>query len=185
MAIEVKRLDATLTNDFYALHGKAPFEWCHCVAWEVPVWEGWNDRSAVENLVLREGIFASGRFDGYLLYVDGRPVGWCQCGPRDTWPKLARQYALPPSPDTYAVTCFCIQPQFRRQGNARALLDAVLADLRQRRVRRVEAFPRPGQHADGEVWTGPMGLFLRSGFRVERDDPQRPVMAIELDPARR
>jgi len=180
MATEVKRLDASLTGDFFDLHGKPPFEWCHCVAWEVPVWEGWGERTAEENRTLRERLFAGGRFDGYLLYVDGRPAGWCQCGPRDGWPKLARQYALKPSPATYAVTCFCILPEFRRQGYAHALLGAVIADLRRRGVGRVEAFPRPGQHEDGEVWTGPMGLFVRSGFRIERDDAQRPVLALDL-----
>jgi len=180
MATEVKRLDASLTGDFFDLHGKPPFECCHCVAWEVPVWEGWGERTAEENRTLRERLFAGGRFDGYLLYVDGRPAGWCQCGPRDGWPKLARQYALKPSPATYAVTCFCILPEFRRQGYAHALLGAVIADLRRRGVGRVEAFPRPGQHEDGEVWTGPMGLFVRSGFRIERDDAQRPVLALDL-----
>ncbi len=84
-------------------------------------------------------------------------------------------------PGTYAVTCFCIQPERRRRGLARALLAAVLADLRRRGVRRLEAFPRPGQHEDGEVWTGPLGLYLAAGFRIARDDPRRPVVALDLE----
>jgi GNAT superfamily N-acetyltransferase len=182
-AIEVKPLDRSLTADFLTLHGAPPFEWCHCVAWEVPTWEGWGERTAAENRALRERLFASGRFDGYLLYADSRPIGWCQCGPRDGWPKLAHQFELPASPDTYAVTCFCIKPEYRRRGLAHVFLAAVLDDLRRRGVTRVEAFPRPGDHEDGEVWTGPMGLFERAGFRVVREDPRRPVLALDLTPA--
>lgn len=180
--VAIKPLDRSRVADFFALHGAPPFEWCHCVAWEVPTWEGWGERTAEENRALRQELFASGRFDGYLLYADHRPVGWCQCGPRDHWPKLARQFELAPSPGTFAVTCFCMRPGVRRRGYAHALLAAVLEDLRKRGVRRVEAFPRRGAHEDGEVWTGPMGLFERAGFQVVKDDPRRPVLALELSP---
>lgn len=178
--IEVKPLDASRTGDFFTLHGTPPFEWCHCVAWEVPTWEGWSARTAEENRSLRKELLARGCFDGYLLYVGGRPVGWCQCGPRDAWPKLVRQYALAPSPGTYAITCFCILPEYRRRGLAHALLAAMLSDLRQAGVMRVEAFPKAGEHEDGEVWTGPVSLFVRAGFRVVREDAIRPLLAIEL-----
>jgi GNAT superfamily N-acetyltransferase len=180
MTITVERLEAGRVPDFFALHGAPPFEWCCCVAWEVPTWEGWGERTAAANRALRERLFAAGRFDGYLLYAGGQVVGWCQCGPRDGWPKLVEQYGLAASPGTYAVTCFCIRPEARRRGLARALLGGVVEDLGRRGVTRVEAFPRPGEHEDGEVWTGPLRLFLSAGFRVVRDDPRRPVVALDL-----
>jgi ribosomal protein S18 acetylase RimI-like enzyme len=179
--IRVVPLDAARIPDFFALHGTPPFEWCHCVAWEVPTWEGWGERTAAENRALRERLFAAGRFDGYLLYVNGAVAGWCQCGPRDGWPKLAAQFQLAPDPETWAVTCFCIRPEVRRRGLAGRLLHAVLGDLRQRGVVRVEGFPRAsGEHEDGEVWTGPFELFAAAGFKRVAETGRRQVVALEL-----
>ena len=106
--IRVERLDQARVPDFYSLHGVPPFEWCHCVAWTCPTWEGWGERTAGENRSLREEQFAAGRFDGYLLYLNGFVAGWCQCGPRDDWPKLAAQFELAPDPGTWAVTCLAM-----------------------------------------------------------------------------
>jgi hypothetical protein len=179
--IRVERLDAERTGDFFSLHGTPPFEWCHCVAWEVPTWDGWSERTAVENRALRERMFAAGRYDGYLLYVDDAVAGWCQCGPRDGWPKLAAQFGLAPDPGTWAVTCFCIRPEVRRQGLAGRMLRAILGDLRQRGVERVEGFPRAGEeHEDGELWTGPLELFQHAGFKEVKADGRRQVVALEL-----
>jgi len=106
--VTVERLDGGRCADFFALHGHPPFDWCFCVAWNVESWEGWGERSAAENRILREEMLARGRFDGYLLYVGDQVAGWCQCGPRDDWPKLRLEFDLPPCPDTWAVTCFCV-----------------------------------------------------------------------------
>ncbi len=182
MELSVERFGPSLLDDFLALHGAGDGSgWCFCVAWWVPSWEGWGERSAQENLALRRSLCEAGHFDGYLLYLDGRPVGWCQVGPRDRLPKLRSQFGLQPDPDAWAVTCFLIEAGCRRQGLAGHLLGAVLADLGRRGARRVEAFPKCTASQDpGELWTGPRELFLRAGFRDAREDSQRPVLSLEL-----
>ncbi len=35
---------------------------------------------AQENRALREELFAKQIYDGYLVYIDGEPQGWCQVG---------------------------------------------------------------------------------------------------------
>ena len=176
--------DASRRRDFFALHCPANgLGWCSCVAWWVPTWEGWSERSAEENRRLREALCDRGEYDGYLLYADGEATGWCQVGPRDRLEKLVRSYALAADPDTWAITCFVIAPGHRRRGMARFLLDQVLVDIRERGVRRVEAFPRRDGDSEGELWTGSEALFRDAGFRVTRDDPARPVLALELGSA--
>jgi GNAT superfamily N-acetyltransferase len=135
----------------------------------------------VENRALRKALCARGEYDGYLLYLDGAPAGWCQVGPRDRLEKLVQQLALSPDPDVVAITCFFIHPSHRRQGHASRLLREVLRDLRDRGVRRVEAYPKRGNGLDADdLWTGPEPLFLDAGFRVVRDDPQRPILSLDL-----
>ena len=182
MNISVFPLDASRREDFYQVHSEANgANWCYCVAWWVPTWEGWGQRTAEENLTLRESLFRLGQYDGYLLYIDGEPAGWCQCGPRDHLPKLLEQYKLEPDPQVWAITCFLIAPRFKKQGLTHQLLAGVLKDLSGRGVARVQAFPRRAPDLpDEDRWTGPETIFKSAGFEVERDDPKRPIYGKRL-----
>jgi hypothetical protein len=85
-------------DGFYELHAGPERGWCSCVAWWVPDWEGFGERTAEENRALREALFARGEYDGYLAYADGRAVGWAQVGRRDRLAKLLSQFSLAPDP---------------------------------------------------------------------------------------
>lgn len=180
--ITVQRFSAGQRADFFRLHDQADAGgWCYCVAWWVPTWQGWGERSAAQNRALREQLCERGEYDGYLIYVGDEAAGWCQAGPRDRLAKLAAQFQLPPEPDTWAISCFFIAPAHRQGGLARYLLAEVLADLRTRGVRRVEAYPKRGDSLEvGDLWNGPEALFRAAGFSVVQDHPQRPVLACAL-----
>jgi ribosomal protein S18 acetylase RimI-like enzyme len=181
MQLEVHRLDAARRADFFRAHcAERGTGGCYCVAWHVPTWEGWGERTDAENRSLREALFERGVHDGYLCYAGGEPVGWCQATPRDGLPKLAGQFRLAPDPGAFAIACFAVQPGARGRGVARALLAAVLADLPARGARHAEAFPKRGTKEPRELWNGPEALFRAAGFSVVRDDPLRPVLALDL-----
>ncbi len=181
MQPEIHRFDPNRRVDFFRLHGELCNGGCYCVAWWVPTWEGWGAHAPAQNRQLRESLLAQGEYDGYLLYLGGEPVGWCQAGPRDRLTKLVHQFGLAPDPTTWAITCFLIAPGWRRRGLASALLEAVLRDLRARGVRRVEAYPKRGAALDTlDLWNGPEAMLRAAGFSVAQDDPVRPVLALEL-----
>lgn len=188
MHIEVRKLDSSRTEDFYSLHCEKNGEGCcNCVAWWVPSWDGWDERTKEENRRFRDELFSRGEYDGYILYVDGTPAGWVQCGARDRLKKLTSQLSLPPDPLVFAVTCFVIALQFRKQGLAHRLLDCLLEDLKAKGVSRVQAFPKKGEKLkDGSVWMGPLGLYEKAGFSRVREDEYTVVMerdlAVDLSP---
>lgn len=171
MKIEVRKLDNDLINDFYSLHCEKNGEgWCNCVAWWVPTWDGWDQRTKEQNRKFRDNLFAQGEYDGYLLYVDGVPAGWGQCGARDRLIKLCSQFSFLPDPSVHAITCFMVAPQFRKQGLAHKLLSAVLDDLKHQGVIRVQAYPKRGNALkDGSVWMGPESLYMKAGFLVLKE----------------
>lgn len=181
--IRVVRFGPRQLDDFFELHGEANGAgWCFCVAWWVPTWKGWSERTAESNRQVRQELLAAGEYDGYILFVGEQSAGWCQAGPRDRLQKLVEQFQLEPDPSTWAITCFFISPSFRGKGLARLVLQAVLEDLKNNGVRRVEAFPRRGaQLGPEELWNGPESMFLAAGFRVTHNDSIRPVLAIDLD----
>lgn len=171
-----------LLPDFRRLHSDANGAgWCSCVAWWVPTWDGWGDRSAEQNAALRDELCVRGEFDGLLAYVAGAPVGWCQVGARDRLEKLVAQLELEPSPSTWAVTCFLVAPSHRRRGVAAALLTAAVETARRSGAVRLEGFPRTGGALqDGDEWTGTEALFARAGFALVRSGSPRSVVALEL-----
>lgn len=177
MEVAVHKLTRERLADFYQIHRPENGEgWCNCVAWWVPSWDGWGDRTAEGNRKLRDNLFDDGHYDGYLLYVDGSPVAWCQRGPRDRLQKLRRQYDLPEDDSIWAVTCFVVIPAFRGKGLTHLLLKEVLADLKRNGIKRVQAFPKCGAGLEpGAVWTGPESVFVNAGFKVERDHPEHPI----------
>jgi len=182
MTVEVRSLTPELRPDFYRLHSEEnDCEWCCCAAWWVPTWAEFSQNTGERNRQMRDELFAKGECDGYLAYLNGQPIGWCQVGPRDRLQKLVQQYQLSPDPHTWAITCFLVAPPHRHQGVARKILAGVLDDLRRRGIRRLEAYPRRGAGSDdGEVWTGPEALFAGAGFTVSREHPERPVLELRL-----
>jgi hypothetical protein len=182
MQLKVAPLDASRCDDFYHVHSVTHGEgWCYCVAWWTSTWDDWNMRTAVENRTLREQLFSQGQYDGYLLYESDKPIGWCQCGPRDRLTKLCKQYNLAPDPEMWAITCFIIVSRNRGQGLAHYFLIEILKDLNRRGVKKLQAFPKRGKDlSKGEVWTGPEVLFQKAGFCLEEDDPRHPVYRKDL-----
>ncbi len=180
--ITVARFDVSRRADFYRLHSdENGAGWCRCVAWWVPTWEEWGYRTDEKNLAFREQLLTMGHYDGYLAYIDEVPVGWCQVGRRDRLAKLRGQFALAPSPETWAISCFFVTPGHRRVHVATTLLREVLKDLRDRGVHRVEAYPKRGLDLDErELWTGPEKIFVAAGFQPALENLVRPVLAIDL-----
>ncbi|BAS27427.1 GNAT family N-acetyltransferase [Limnochorda pilosa] len=184
-ALQVRAIGPETLNDLRQLLVTPPHGWCWCVAWEVPTWEGWEARTEEENRDLRERLWAQGQYDGYLLYRQEEPLAWCRVGPRSRWPKLCRSFGLDPTEDVYAFTCFGIRQEAMGQGLMHTFLRLVLADLRRRGVRAVEAFPRKleGQVEPGELWMGPASLFDRAGFVTVRETDRWRHVGLELAPA--
>lgn len=182
MELKVIPLDNDHRDDFYSIHNEAyNAGWCYCVAWWTTTWEAWGMRTGEENRQRREQLFEQEMYDGYLLYADGKPVGWCQCLPRDYLMKLIDEYKLAPDPETWAITCFLIIPEYREIGLAHYFLGEILKDLRRRGVYKVQAFPKRGQNlAADNVWTGPESIYVKAGFELEIDQPTFPVYSKNL-----
>ena len=80
-----------------------------------------------------------------------------------------------------AITCFLVVPGYRRRGLDSFLLREVMGDLRRRGVCRVEAFLTRGKPRSAEdLWHGPVSMFRAVGLSVIRDEPTRPVLALNL-----
>lgn len=182
MHVEVRRFSPDLRSDFFRLHSEDnECGWCFCTAWWVPTWEGWSDRTAEENKRLRQELLDQGEYDGYLLYREDQPIGWCQVGRQDRLEKLVQQFSLPSETNVWAITCFLIAPQYRRQGMATRLLDDIIEDLWLQGAKRIFAFPKSGENFDQlDLWNGPLSMYLQAGFSIWKEDLSRPVLELVI-----
>jgi len=182
MDLKVIKLSEDTVEDFYRVHSKENnHDWCCCVAWWAPTWEAWSNRTAEENRKMREQIFDSGIYDGYILYDGDKPIGWCQCCPRDLLFKLKIEYKLETDPDIYAITCFVIAPSYREIGLGHKFVELILSDLKELGVKYVQAFPRRGENlAVDDLWTGPEQFYKKAEFSLDRDDPKYPIYGKQL-----
>lgn len=177
--VTIKRLSAESEAEFARIHCDATGNgWCHCVAWWVPTWGGWGDRTAGDNSALRRKLFSNGIHDGYLIYSGDELAGWCQVWLRDAFVKLTTQFGVASDDDAWMIGCLLILPAFRAHGVARSALSLIVDDLKLRGARSVDAYPRRGAQDAGELWNGPESTYARLGFTVVREDAKRPVLRL-------
>ncbi len=115
---------------------------------------------------------------GKILYQDGEPIGYAQYAPARFLPTAATYPAGPVSEDAVLLAClFIAAPDRRRRGLGSRLLSEVTEELRRRGIAAVETFARRGSPDNP---SGPIELYLAHGFRVIREDPEFPLLRLEL-----
>jgi len=143
----------------------------------------WEARCAVEPEKNREELQGALEGTGVVAVDADAIVGWMKLVPQRTLTKLLARspYKGLESPDTYSIGCFLVDPTRRRQGVARAMVEAAIPIARALGATYLEAYPRvfEGMH-EGEQWTGPYAMFESLGFAIHRDQPQYPVMRKRL-----
>jgi GNAT superfamily N-acetyltransferase len=180
-AITVSRLSPARRDDYLAFfdheHGPAFADnpaWakCYCHFYEVPVAIDWPSLDGAANRLAMDARVSTGEMDGYLAHAGGEMVGWLNAQPRHKLPHcFARMHIEPPPIDVAemaaaVIVCFVIAPAWRQRGVARALLAGALADMAERGIRIVDAFPfNAGDSTDAtDHYHGPRSLFDAAGF---------------------
>jgi GNAT superfamily N-acetyltransferase len=117
-------------------------------------------------------------------------VGWMKLAPAETLSSLYAQRLYRNLPcfqgdrtGVFAVGCFLVDPEWRRRGVARALVEHGIGVARTLGARSIEAFPRRAEGvSDGELWQGHPEIFFALGFREVHEFAPYPVLRLELAP---
>jgi len=153
---------------------------CWCAYWYLPNAQfkaGWGDanREPLERLV------KTGKRPGLLAYVDDRVAAWVSVAPRRNFDRLNRSKNFAPidDRDVWAVNCFAVAPEFRRQGLMVQLADAAAEFALKNGAQAAEAYPlEPGpKTTGGDLYLGTPKAFAAAGYvEVARPLPRRPIM---------
>ncbi|TFG81311.1 MAG: N-acetyltransferase [Erysipelotrichales bacterium] len=172
MRFQVKANTPDTMDDFLEFFEQRAFrdnpEWagCYCLH---PYHndEEWETANPRENRIEAMVRLAQGRLSGYLGYLDGKAIAWIAIGKRKSY---LRYTDLVNEEDQaksiYSITCITIDPEFRNQGIATALLERVIADLRLHEVDILEAYPMDKPASNAHQHRGPISLYQHAGFKI-------------------
>lgn len=112
-----------------------------------------------------------GIIKGYLAYLDGQVVGWCNANDRAACTRCAGYDEMVPNrPDdglrVKSVFCFTVAPAVRGQHIATALLGEVIADARRAGYDAVEGYPEKGDADLYHNYPGHLALYRKLGFEI-------------------
>ncbi|MFG5410393.1 GNAT family N-acetyltransferase [Piscinibacter sakaiensis] len=175
-AVSIQRLSPSLEQDFLRFFEGTAFSdnprwsscYCQCFYEDHTVIK-WSDRTATENRALACERIRRRSMEGYLAYIDGIPVGWCNAAPR----RLLHALDSEPTADAERVgtiLCFLVDPSLRGRGIARQLLDAACDGLRSQGLAIAEANPRTSPRSAAENHFGPLQMYLAAGFTIVKED---------------
>ncbi|MDD2363150.1 MAG: GNAT family N-acetyltransferase, partial [Oscillospiraceae bacterium] len=127
---------------------------------------------------------ANGILRGYLAFVDGLSIGWCNANDRANYPAEPvyddTPFHAPAENREKAVVCFEIAPEYRGKGIATALLHQVIADARAEGYIAVAGFPI--ERTERYEWDcrGPVRLYEKAGFSKVSEKGRTIIMRKEL-----
>ena len=194
MDITVERLTPSRVDDYLRFfdheHGPACAdnpEWarCYCHYYHVPPALDWSTFTGEMNRTAMQARIATSEMEGYLAYADGEAVGWMNAQP---YSKLRHactrmRIAAPPLPvaphDAAAIVCFVVAASHRRQGVARTLLAHGVANLSERGLALIDAFPWvvAADSVDAtDFYHGSRTMYAAAGFEPMAADERITVM---------
>jgi len=128
-----------------------------------------SNRTVLESAVKTTA--ADGRAPGLVAYRDGEPIGWVSLGPRDDYERLQHSKVLAPidNKPVWSIVCFVVSKKARKQGVARALLNAAMDYAGEHGATLLEGYPveTDGQRVPAaHAYKGTVGMFEGAGFKV-------------------
>jgi GNAT superfamily N-acetyltransferase len=154
---------------------------CFCMYWRRPDGGFTDDRDNRDRFA---DVADEGPPPGLLGYIEGRPVGWVQVGPRSDFPTLGRSRLLKPVDDSdpWSINCFVVKVGERQQGVGRGLLAAAIEYAKSQDAEVIEAYPVDGPRGSAvDFFTGTLGMFREHGFvEVIRRNDTRPVVRLTV-----
>lgn len=184
MKIDIKRLTPALSDDYFdffdhrAFTDNSPMQPCYCCYFNTTKAEEKRDVFDKADqygggkegfrLALRAHaahLISTNVIQGYLAYVDGIVVGWCNANRKDQYLRFLDPFITEQTtPKTKAIVCFEIAPDYRHQGIASLLLARVIADAKQEGFAAVEGYAYLREQPETFDFSGPVRLFEKAGF---------------------
>jgi GNAT superfamily N-acetyltransferase len=179
--LSFRPLTPDLWADFELLFGpRGACAGCWCTFWKLRG-KAFDENTGEPARQMQKSIVDSGTVPGLLAFYGDEPVGWIAVESRSAYPKLAHSRILKPVDDAnpWAVTCFFVAKQARRQGLTVEMLKAAIRYVQEQGGKILEGYPVDAKKdlPDVYVYHGTAAAFRKAGFvEVARRSETRPIM---------
>ena len=175
MNIEIRPLTKDLKDDYLFFFDNMDYQenpdWgkCYCYDYhftgDVATCTREKSRSSVINLINEN------KLRGYLAFDKDKPIGWCNANNRLNYQRLLKDYDYIDNPDdkVCSIVCFLIHPDYRRQGIARKILEKIIKDYSNKDYDYLEAYPKKEEFLCGGNFKGPLKLYERYDFKINKE----------------
>ncbi|MCL1788137.1 MAG: GNAT family N-acetyltransferase [Defluviitaleaceae bacterium] len=194
MNIKIQKLTLALAED-YARFFDATYHWgsdetkCYCITWCCDnVYNNGGAHwyaSADERRLHGIQRVLDGDIQGYLAYLDGEIVGWCNANTKadlQACVEYLRTHggvpmeACRPDEKVKLISCFTVAPKVLRMGVATQLLEYVCQDAAADGFDFVEAFPNKKLDDATKDHRGPLLMYEKCGFTKHAEKDGKVVM---------
>ena len=175
----------------HALTGGGDGRSCQCQWWTITNAEFQRTPIEQRQAMLRDEMQVAPP-PALIAYVDGEAAGWVRVGPRTRQIRLGRTrnftaHSEEPWDDdaVWAVSCFVVRKEFRRQGLNARLLEAAVDFARAGGARVIEAYPVDPDAGKkipvNDLYHGVLSTFEQASFReIARPKPYLAIVALDL-----
>lgn len=186
MNIVIKKLSPELVDDYLYFFDNIAFsdgsEWggCYCVYYH---WTDYLDTERANyeaaggtcykrNLAIQ--YIQENILQGYLAFIDGSVVGWCNANDKGSYAALSKEHRpdlCEAADDTIKIkliVCYSIAPNMRRKGIATQLLNRVCEDAKSDGYTCVEAYPGTSE-TNHLSYHGPYSIYEKNGFSLYKE----------------
>jgi ribosomal protein S18 acetylase RimI-like enzyme len=186
MDIEIRPLTKDLKDDYLFFFDTMVYkenpEWsiCYCYSYHFTGDESTctheSNRSAVINLI------NANMLTGYLVFENDKPIGWCNANNRLNYQRLIKEFDLidNPADKVCSIVCFLIHPDYKRKGIAQKILDKIITDYSNTDYDYIEVYPKKGKLSSTENFRGPLELYERNDFKLNKEYDDYYVMRKNL-----
>jgi ribosomal protein S18 acetylase RimI-like enzyme len=185
MNVDIKKLSPDLLNKFLYFFDNVAFtdnpSWADCYC-HFHHFQGsreeWAKSSAKHNRKASSELIASGKMNGFLAFLDDKPIGWINIDNKRNYNYLPFKFEDKSLKDTKiaSIVCFVIAHQYRRQGLARKLLQEAIKALKEEGFTLFEAYPRKNVTSDAHHYHGPFLLYESEGFSISTENEKFYIM---------
>ncbi len=185
MNIEIKPLTKDLKDDYLLLfdnmvHKENP-EWSKCYCNDYHFLGDVETCTRDMSRVMIIDRIDTNELQGYLVFDNGKAIGWCNVNNRSNYQRLLRDYDLIDSSDDKAcsVVCFLIHPDYRRKGISQKMIEKITSDYSQAKYDYIEAYPKKGESGTNH-FNGHLELYKRNNFKIYKEHESYYVMRKNL-----